>query len=292
MLASRREDPHAAGTGAVHPAFRIDFHAIRHPVLGGGHATEHATVAQGAVGRHVISLDELVLLDLAVPVLVGPFSKLAGVGRVQHRLVGRESDAVGEIDVVGAYVNGTVRRNSVNGTGPLDLLLGFRNPAARVGKVDAAVAATDDVVGAVEALAVPSISHHVDGAVRLHARDAPVVALAHEQATLKVQGHAIGAAAGLANDVGRPASGGHSMDHGGLAPQIYEQPVAVGVPQRPLSEHEIGGELLGFLVGFHDTWQIFGHDLPPVGEGEFTWIYRMDGIQIVRNAGLRSSGNL
>ena len=117
-------------------------------------------------------------------------------------------------------------------------------------------------------LAVPAVGHDVDGAVGFHAGNAAVVSLAHQQAPLQVQGHAVGAPAGFADDFGRSAGRRHPVYHRRLAPQVNEQPVAVGMPQRAFGKGEVGGQLLRFLVGFDDAGQIFGHGLPPLVEGD------------------------
>jgi hypothetical protein len=48
-------------------------------------------------------------------------------------------------------------------------------------------------------------------------------------------------------------------DDGDGPEQVYEEPVAVGVPQGPLGENEVGSELLSLLAGFNDIFKVIGH---------------------------------
>src|SRR4029453_9797101 len=86
------------------------------------------------------------------------------------------------------------------------LIVGI-DAVARIGEPDAAVGLDDDVVRAVEALAVEFVRERDDGAVDLRARDAPVAVLAGDEAALTVDGVAVGIPRGLAEDGNRAVAG-------------------------------------------------------------------------------------
>ena len=80
---------------------------------------------------------------------------------------------------------------------------------------------------------------------------------------VEVEGHPVGAAAGFADGFGDAAGGGHPVYHRRFPAQIDEQPVAVRVPEGAFGEGEVGCQPQGFLAGFNDAGQVFGHNQPP-----------------------------
>ena len=71
----------------------------------------------------------------------------------------------------------------------------------------------------------------------------PVVALAQDQVAGQVEGQPVGTAAIVAVDRSLPVRG-HPVHQRGA--NVHEQPVAVGMPQRPFSKTEASGKLLRF----------------------------------------------
>ena len=99
-----------------------------------------------------------------------------------------------------------------------------------VGEVDDAVAAADDIVGFVEAFAVPAVGDGGYIAGGVHTGEAAVVgALAHQQVALPVEGAAV-AFAGVFPDYGGDARFRLPAQQL-LAFQIHEGEVAGGVPE-------------------------------------------------------------
>src|SRR5262249_44944620 len=96
----------------------------------------------------------------------------------------------------------------------------------RIGEIEAAVRMADDVVRPVEAAALIVVDQRLDRAVRPHAGEAAVVALADDQPALQVEGRAVAA-----------DRGAHQLDLAAgrqpvqpVAAQIDEVPEPVWVP--------------------------------------------------------------
>src|SRR5262249_39327904 len=130
----------------------------------------------------------------------------------------------------------------------------------RIGEVDATVRLADDVVRAVELLALIVSGERDDAAIRLGPRDLARGVLAGQQATLPIVGEAVRLVARLAergDAVGRrPAPhviGRHVAE---------EQELAARMPQGSLGEEKPGAELLEarahFLPGVAPTYQSGG----------------------------------
>jgi hypothetical protein len=120
-------------------------------------------------------------------------------------------------------------------------------------KIKAAVRVANHIVGAVETPAHVVVYQAFHSAIRTHAGDAPVVALAHDQTALQVKGRAVSADRGPDNFGGFPRCHAKQL----VLTDIDKIPVAVGVPQRPFRENKAGGETLG-LCGLKNVGQIVG----------------------------------
>ncbi len=224
--AVRREHPGTAGPGAVDPAVHVHLHAVGHAVrLVGRHVGEDPPPHHGAAGVELERVDVL-----------GP----ARVGDVERALVRREGQPVG-ILAIGHHRGRAVRRDAIDpGIGKLALREGHAQ--AGIGEVDAPVGAADDVVRAVEALALPAVHQDLAAAIARPARHPTVAALADDQPPLQVKRRAVALAGVVAYQLGRLA--GRQPVQRALA-DVDESVEALRVPQRPLGEAEAGGEALG-----------------------------------------------
>ncbi len=130
------EHPDAGCAGDVEVAQHVQLHAVGRAGLRVVHIGDDATVGQRAVGLHV----------------EGPHMAMGRVVDIQDRLVGREGQAVGALEVVGQQLERAVGEDAIDAVMRLLLLLGL-DAIGRVGEVDRAVRFHHHVVGAVQALA-------------------------------------------------------------------------------------------------------------------------------------------
>ena len=151
---------------------------------------------------------------------------LAGVGHVQGALVGGEAQPVGVVHVGDYGRDSPIGRDAVDAA-EVDLSLRGVDAPAGVGEVDAAVRFAHHVVGPVQALALPPLGEGRDGAVRFHAGEPAVVALAHDQPALQVEGQPVGSTAVLAYDVGLVAK---NQPEDQTTADVHEKQVAARVP--------------------------------------------------------------
>src|SRR5262249_59990245 len=89
-----------------------------------------------------------------------------------------------------------------------------RQAAAGIGEVDAPVGAGHDIIGSVEAVPAQTLGDRRIGPVGLPACALAVLALTDEQPAMQIEGHPIGAAALLADDL-RLATGPQPVDSAG-----------------------------------------------------------------------------
>ncbi len=179
----------------------------------------------------------------------GEAADVAAVGVVdpERLLVGREAQAVGLLEVVDEQRQLAVGRDAVDAA-EVELLLALdaeAGPAAvgRIGEDDRAVRGDDDVVGAVELLALPVRGEHRARAVGLDADQAARRVLADQQAPLEVVAQAVALVGRVRDHLdaagGRPAPArvaGHVRE---------QQRAAVAVrPQRALGEGEARADAL------------------------------------------------
>src|SRR6516225_4992012 len=183
------EHPGAAGAGAVDPALDIDLHAVRDTVgLLGRH------VGKNAPPHHVASGIELDRVDVL---------RLAGVGDIERALVRREGQPVRVLEL-GDEAFGSVGHDPVD-PGMDEFFVGERDAQTGVGEPDAAVGPADDVVGAVDPLALIAVHQHRHTAVGGDAGDPAVAAFADHEAALQVEGRAVALAGLAAHDLRRLA---------------------------------------------------------------------------------------
>ena len=142
----------------------------------------------------------------------------------------------------------------------------------RIGEVETAVRVADHIVGAVEAPALVVVDQRLDFAVRVHARDAPVVALAHDQPALQIERGAV-AADGGAHQL-RLLARRHAKQL--VLANIDEIPETVRMPQRSFGKNKAGGKAFGF-GGLENVGQVVGcgHGVFPVMTLGWRQAYRL-----------------
>src|SRR5215470_4242250 len=235
----RIEDVHASRPAAVDVARRIDLHAVGRALALSRGLRPHPAAREAAVGFHVENAD----------VLAG------GVVDEEATAIPREAEAIGPVEIV--HHDRWALRIAARAVDALEaeFLLALHSvevhaAVRRVAEVDAAVGCADDVVGAVELLAVVVGGHGRDAPVRLGARDLARGVLAGEEAPLPVPGEAVGLVARLAErgDAvgGRPPT---EMVPRHVAPQEI---LPRGVPEGPFGEKATARDLLELHLGPHD----------------------------------------
>src|SRR6266540_719006 len=238
VLAFGRDHPDACGPRhpevpelvALHPVDEIHFLEARGAdVLG-----QHAVARRQAVGLELEHAD------------VCPVS----IVDVEQRLVRREAKAVGLDEIAGEQLQLTpARRNPVHAL-KVQVLIALdpepgHAPVRRIAEVDRPGRVDDDVVRAVQLLALVVRGEYLPTAPRtvgIHPHDRARRVLAHEQPPVRIQRHAVALVA-RAQDL---------LDAGLLVPAPprvarhvgEQQEPAVGVPDRALGEGEAAPELL------------------------------------------------
>jgi len=117
-----------------------------------------------------------------------------------------------------------------------ELLFGKRNAQTGIGEPDAAVRPADDIVGAVDPLALIAVHQHRHTTVGRDAGDPPVTAFADHQPALQIEGRAVALAGLTAHDLRRLARPQPEQQAPADVDEIVE---AVGVPRRSFGEDEI-----------------------------------------------------
>src|SRR5215831_10579277 len=218
----RIEDVHASRPAAVDVARRVDLHAVGRALALPRGLRPHPAAREAAVGLHVEDADVL-------------------AGRVvdeEAPAVPREAEAVGPVEIV--HHDRWALRIAARAVDALEvkLLLALHSvevhaAVRRIAEVDAAVGRADDVVGAVELLAVVVGGHRGNAPVRLGAGDLARGVLAGKKAALAVPGEPVGLVARLAK--GGDAVGGRpspEMVPRHVAPQEI---LARGMPEGSLA---------------------------------------------------------
>src|SRR5215468_12072864 len=154
------EDVHAPGAAAIDVARRVDLHPVGRALALARRLRPHATARETAVGLHVEDADVLT----------------SGVVDEESPAVAREAEAVGAVEVV--HHQRRVLRIAARAVDALkgELLLALHSievhaAVRRIAEVDPAVGRADDVVRAVELLAVVVGGYRRDAPVRLGAGD-------------------------------------------------------------------------------------------------------------------------
>jgi hypothetical protein len=196
---------------------------------------------RGAGGEDVAARERPVGADVEDADVARPVGAVGhpGVRHVQARLVGREGEPVGALEVVGRDAALARRRIDAVDLAGSDLALGrvtlvvALDAVRRVAEPHRAVRGHDDVVGAVEALAVVAVGDDGDRAVVLGALDAPGALRAAHEAPLAIDRVAVGVARRRAEDADGP---------GRLVPA---QDAVVGdvAPDEVAPRREVGGAL-------------------------------------------------
>ena len=196
--------------------------------------------------------------------------RLRRVVDVEERFAGREAEAVRLVEVVDEELwVAAARRDPVDALeGELLLTLDAEAghpPVGRVAEVDRAVGVDDDVVRAVQLLALVVRREHLAAAPRpvgVEPDDAGRGVLAHDQAPVRVERHPVALVARLrdladaALLVPAPASvAGHVRK---------EEEAAARVPDRSLGEGEAGAQLLYLDIGIDEVVEpvgshVYGH---------------------------------
>ena len=241
--ASRIQNP--AGAAAIDVAGDVDLHAVG-----------HAGLAAAQVGEHPVALlgERAVGLDVE-----GADMAAAGVVDIEHALVRREREPVGEDEIIDEEAErAEVGREAIDaGEGQVPLL-GRGGAAPRIGEIDRAVGLDHHVVGPVETPPLEAVREHGETAVELAPRHPPGVVLAREQPALQIAREPVGAIARL--EVHGRRLPRHVLHPAAVVDVGEQQEAALLPPQRPLGRPErpaeTGGEFLDRLVGRDDLVQL------------------------------------
>src|SRR4051794_23975509 len=206
------------------------------------HLVDHVTAGQRSVGRDREAADVTTV----------------GVVDPERLLVLGEAQAVRLLEVVDEQLQLAVGGDAVDAL-EVELLLTLDSeagpaPVGRIGEDDRAVRGDDDIVGAVELLALPVRGDHGARAVGLDADQAARGVLADQQAALEIPAQPVALVGRVRDNLhaarGRPAPAG-------VARHVGEQERAsVAVrPQRPLGERESGPDALELRIRRHKLEQ-------------------------------------
>ena len=164
----------------------------------------------------------------------------------------RAALGVDAIDVVAVLLLGLVA-----------LVVG-KDAVGRIGEPDRAVGLHHHVVRRVELLALVAVGDHRGRAVMLGARHAPPAVLAGDEASLPVDGVAVGVAAGRAEH--RDRAVGLVVAHDAVVRDVGEQDVfASWKVHRPLGPARAGPELLHMRGAVHAVAESLVQDLVVAG---------------------------
>ena len=184
QFAARIDDVHAARAGAVDVALLVALHAVGDAGFAAGELVKQAAVADAAVGRDVEGA------DVRHPRVVD----------VEDFLVGAEAQPVRIDGVLDRELDLALRRQPEHGL-DVEMALhvladhaGDDEPAGGIGPVDRAVGAHDDVVRAVEFLALPVRRDGGERAVVLDAPDRALRPAGDHQPAFQIERHAVGVA--------------------------------------------------------------------------------------------------
>src|SRR4051812_9737507 len=243
VLALGAEDAHPEGArlapraGDPDVAALVELHAV-------DEVADGEVAGADAVGHDPPGAERAVVADVE-----GADVRPLRVVDVEDALVGGEAQPVGLAEVVVEQL-----RLAAAGREPVEALEGEvllaldaepgHAPVRRVREVDRAVAFDDDVVGAVELLALEVRRQHLAARPRpvgVHPHDRARDVLADDEPAVEVERHAV-ALVGRAGDLAHaallvPAAAG-------VAGHVAEEQEALRVPERTLGEREPRAELL------------------------------------------------
>src|SRR5262249_3883190 len=239
-LAALVHDMDAARAGAVDVILLVDLHAIGDARLVAGELVNQAAGTDAAVVVDVESADD----------------PEAGVVDVEERLVLREREPVG-IDTVRDHELDVACRRQAEDTLNVELALqiiadhaGYHEPASGIGPIDRAVGAHHDIVRAVEFFALVALRKRDERAVRFDAPDRARRPAGDDHAALPVDGHAVGMARGMDQDL--LADAGTPLPDR-IADDVGEQePLVPLVPDRAFAERDAVGDVVERRTGAAD----------------------------------------
>ena len=159
-----------------------------------------------------------------------------------------------------------VRSNPKN-AGETEFPLFYRDAAFRVGEINAPIGPADYVVRTVESPPLPPVRHRRYRSIRIHPRDLPVRAFAHQQPALAIEGAAV-AFPGIGANRDRIAAAVPTHQHAFPVADVGQ--IVAGMPQRPL-----GGPASGDQVGItrlNDCRKVFRHGYSLPGLSPKTWL--------------------
>src|SRR5262245_12617675 len=226
---------------AVHVARAVDLHAVGRAGSVALRLRPESAVGEAAGRRDIEHPDVLA----------------RGVVDEEPALVERETQTVGAVEVVdqqlgvlgvGAHPVHALEAELLRSLDAIELGAAVR----RIREVDRAVAPADDVVGAVELLALEVRGQHGEPASGVRPGHPTGGVLASEQARRAVVGVAVGRVAGLAErgDAGRRRPAAHVV-----AGHVAEdQELAGGMPDGPLGEEEARAQLFEAIAHFLTGW--------------------------------------
>src|SRR5260221_783526 len=255
VLALLVEYVYAAGAGGEEMALGVDLHAVGQPLAFGADPAR-GVEADAPVRDRAVRLDVVGHPDRALRVRVGD---------VQRLVIGRERDPVGPGEFLRQQAQLAVLADTVDA---LEVELFFRvlhlarETVGRIGEVERAVRVVDEVVRAVEPLALVAVGDRYVlrlglGERRVHARDLPVAVLAEHQASLRIEGEAIrpGLVRGDVVGPGDRAEEPALLEVDLRAPALLPFQDAVG---RDVGEEQVPA------VGAHPQWAL--GPIEPIGD--------------------------
>src|SRR5262245_44681555 len=170
-----------------------------------------------------------------------------GITNIELRLLGVQGHAIGPDEVVDQEAQLSGRGGPAKHAAERQFLalvaaIGLSQSIGGIAEIDIAVAGANDIVGAVQALAIVMAGQGFHAAVRCGARDATIGMLAGEQSPLSIKGITVTLAAGLAKDLMTIAFHPHIQC---IIRDIAEDEAAtLTMPHMPLSEGKAGGDIL------------------------------------------------
>ena len=146
---------------------------------------EHAAVG-GLACNHVVNPDMLGVCAEHAP----------GIGHVKAGFIGAEGKAIGAGHIRDHQGDITCRINAVDAAG--QVLRGFEpfvichDAVMRIGEPDAAIAAYDHIIRAVQGLAIIAVGNHGDAAIPFRARHTPLPMFTADKPPLPISRMAVG----------------------------------------------------------------------------------------------------
>src|SRR6185437_6626760 len=187
-----RDDPYPVGACDVQIALLVDLHAVEgRRAWRGSHIEEDFAFGERSFRLHLIPHDYLMS---KVPIV-----------DIEIFLVWREGEAIGAFQIgceqANVFAIRAYAKHSAVGQFFAGIIRVFGQAEWRIGKVKRAVGFVDQIVGAVEPLAVVAVREHGQPAILFHAHHTAVSLLIDREAALTVERETVGARLAVLADV-------------------------------------------------------------------------------------------